>query len=159
MKAMDLLIVDTHSFSTFGFTTEKNAQNDLIRAKEHNQESINRWAKNAEDYPNDDYFRKCLAREKKCNYQIMTFDDYLTAKKEYYLSDTVQEISEDEYYENLNVLPPLNWGAINGIEMFCMSEFYTDSFTTQYAKHNGKYYCKMVDAFDKTTWINNFLKN
>lgn len=159
MKKMDLLIVDTHTFSTFGFTTEKNAQKDLTRAKKHNQKDVEHLSKIVKDYPDSDYFEKCLSREKKCNYQIMTFDDYLAQKKEYYLSDPVQEISEDEYYENLNVLPPLFWCIIDGVDMFCMSEFYTDSFTAQYAKYNGKYYCKMVDAYDKTTWINNFLNN
>lgn len=42
--------------------------------------------------------------------------------------------------------------------MFCMCEMTEYTYTEQYAKYNGKYYCMTVDAADEATWINNYLK-
>ena len=50
--------------------------------------------------------------------------------------------------------------GVNGVEMFCMSEMYSDTYTTQYAydHRTGKYYCKMVDSEDTSTWIHTLLR-
>jgi hypothetical protein len=39
--------------------------------------------------------------------------------------------------------------------MFCMREFLTGVYTSQYAYHkaSGKYYTCIVDATDRSTWI------
>ncbi|MGL5436016.1 MAG: hypothetical protein ACRDBO_11535, partial [Lachnospiraceae bacterium] len=70
----------------------------------------------------------------------------------------LKETTEEQFEEALNVLPPLKWCTIDGIEMFCMSEMYTATYTNQYARYEGKYYKKMVDVTDKSTWLNNYLK-
>ena len=41
--------------------------------------------------------------------------------------------------------------------MFCTSEMLTGTYTTQYAAYNGKYYSKIVDVTDESTWIYNCL--
>ena len=52
----------------------------------------------------------------------------------------------------------MNWVTINNVNEFCMSEMLSGVYTNQYARYNGKYYTKIVDAYDKTTWLHNFLK-
>jgi len=63
------------------------------------------------------------------------------------------EISEQEYYNMLEMLPPLKWGNNGGISSFFMSEFLTGSITSQYAECGDKYYTKTVDINDSNTWI------
>ena len=52
------------------------------------------------------------------------------------------------------------WCTVEGVEMFCMSEMWTGTYTTQYAHDHrtGKYYSKMVDVTDRDTWINTYLR-
>lgn len=75
------------------------------------------------------------------------------------LSGGVKETTEEIFSEMLNVLPPLYWCTIDGVEMFCMSEMYTGTFTNQYARVGEKYYTAMVDITDQSTWIHKLLKN
>lgn len=86
--------------------------------------------------------------------EVMTFDNALELMKEAacaaYRVGQFKECSEEYYYEMLEVLPPLNWSE----NSFFMSEFDTGTITSQFVKHNGKYYCGSVDYCDKTTWFN-----
>ena len=73
------------------------------------------------------------------------------------VKNLIKEVTEEQFNAALDVLPPLKWCTIDGIEMFCISEMTDGTYTTQYAhnEHNGKYYCATVDVMDKSTWINN----
>jgi|TARA_Y100000294_G_C8562531_1_gene339595 hypothetical protein len=51
------------------------------------------------------------------------------------------EITEDEYWEMLEILPPLKHNAAS----FFMCEFLTGDLTTQFWKEEGKYYAMVVD--------------
>jgi hypothetical protein len=86
-------------------------------------------------------------------YEVMHFDEFLKRKADRLLTP-IEEISEENYYYALEVLPPMNWGVHNGISSFFMSEFTDGNYTSQYAKRGGKYYCKTVNYYDKSTWIN-----
>jgi len=60
------------------------------------------------------------------------------------------EISEDEYWEMLEILPPLKHNAAS----FFMCEFLTGDLTTQFWKEEGRYYAMVVDfrkVFPKMT--------
>ena len=100
----------------------------------------------------DEYTKKVNA-----GVQIMTFDDFRELEKKRLVDGKLTEITEDDFNEALNVLPPLYWTTIAGVEMFCMREMYTGPYTTQYARLGDKYYCTMVDVTDKSTWINKLL--
>ena len=71
----------------------------------------------------------------------------------------MKEITEETFEDMLNVLPPIKWCTIDGIEMFCMSEMLTGFYTSQYIHDKGtnKYYHKIVDVTDKATWGHNFI--
>ena len=58
-----------------------------------------------------------------------------------------KEITEQDWDYALNVLPPMNWGHWSGVESFCMSEFYSGNMTTIYARHAGKFWSFMDDAY------------
>jgi hypothetical protein len=73
------------------------------------------------------------------------------------VSGEVKEITREDFYEALDCLPPLKWCTKSNVEMFCMREMYTGTYTTQYAKKDGKYYSAMVDVTDENTWIHNRL--
>lgn len=88
--------------------------------------------------------------------------NFLYYKKKYYCNELPVEIKKEEYYSQMDVLPPILYGSINNIDMFCMSEFLTGTFTSQYARiklsdENYKYYTKIVDVTDKKTWIYNYI--
>jgi hypothetical protein len=106
------------------------------------------------------YERLKSEREEIKDYIIMSEDDYLKGQRDSLIKSII-EIDEDDWDENLNVLPPLCWERNNGVESFCMSEMYTASYTAQYAKikigEKIRYFTAMVDYLDRNTWIYNRL--
>lgn len=52
--------------------------------------------------------------------------------------------------EALNVLPPMKWHHLLGVESFRMSEFYSGHITTIYAKCQGRYWKFRDDAYMPT---------
>lgn len=52
----------------------------------------------------------------------------------------VREITEEEYDEMLNVLPPENWVRRNGWSVFRMCEYYTGRITSHYVSMGGRFY-------------------
>lgn len=158
MKTNEYIIADTTSLRSFCLTSDSDASANLDRANRHRLSNIETWKSHVSNYPDQELFKEYLADAERVSYEIMTLNAYLDLKKAFYLSKPLIEIDQEEYREQLNVLPPLNWVTIGGVEMFCMSEMYDGNYTAQYAKKGDRYYTKMVDAWDKTTWINNFLK-
>ena len=59
-----------------------------------------------------------------------------------------EEITEDDYWDMLECLPPLKMGA----NYFIMSEFFTGSYTGQLFKKGGKFYHQMIDYRRQETW-------
>lgn len=91
-------------------------------------------------------------REDKCFYEPMLYGEYTRKEREALLSQPMKEVTEEQYDEMLCVLPPLRWTR-GVLESFFMSEFWTGTYTTMYASFNGKFYQKMVDYSDTSTWI------
>lgn len=133
-------------------------QIELQKAIDNKKQSIETWLNHAKNYPSGaEQYLAYAEKDKKVNYQIMTYGEYVKAEKEHYLNLPLTEITEDRWDEMLCVLPPMSWQTINGCNEFLMSEFLTGVYTSQYARKNGKFYHKTVDAYDKTTWIHNFV--
>lgn len=51
-----------------------------------------------------------------------------------------REITEEDYFEALNCLPPLNWTKTGGFECFHMSEFTTSYYTGTYVHYKDKFF-------------------
>ena len=155
---MDILAVNIKTYMIYDFLQNEETTDQLLqRANESRERDIASWTRNCENYPDVDSFKDYLKAAKEVEYQVMTWDEFQEGQKRHLLSDPLKEITEEEWEDMLNVLPPLKWCTIAGVEMFCMSEMYTGTYTTQYARCGDNYYCKMVDSADKSTWIHNFL--
>lgn len=154
----ELCIVDINSVKLYTFTTVDKAADAIASAMANDAEYLPFWDEQYKQTgnPRD---KEIADSYRNANYQVMPFAGFLALERERLLSGPPQEITEDKYNEMLDVLPPLAWTKHHGVEMFCMSEFYTGTYTTQYAHDHktGKYYSKLVDYTDKSTWICNLL--
>ena len=89
----------------------------------------------------------------------MTYGEWLDFEREKLLTPEMVEITKQDYENALNVLPPRNWHTRNNIEEFCSREMYSGTYTTQYAfqRVTGRYFVKMVDCADSSTWLSTIL--
>jgi hypothetical protein len=93
------------------------------------------------------------ARQQAKDYQVMTWEEYTAAEAKQILSRPLTEITEQDFDDMLNVLPPMKWGTNRGIISFFMCEFHTGSYTRQYAKIGNRHFWKLVDYRKPETWI------
>lgn len=91
--------------------------------------------------------------QKENKYEIIDFPEYSKRERVKWVTGIITKITEKQFWEMLEILPPIEWYDNGLLETFCMSEMMAGNYTEQYANYNGKYYCKMVDVTDKTTWI------
>ena len=155
-------IVNTHTLTAWNFTkSEEEALAILERAIQYEKECAERCESHAINHPDSsEYWKKQAEQHRAAKFEIMTYTEFQNRQREKLLAGDPQEITEDEYYEALDVLPPEKWVTIDGVSEFCMSEHYTANYTSQYAKdtRTNKFYCKTVDIFDSSTWIHNYLR-
>lgn len=153
-ELQELCIVDACATHVWTFTTADKAEADIARAKSDAAESLSFWEKFAarSGNPHDQEIAESYRR---ADYRVMTFGDFLKFERDKILSGPLEEITAERFNEMLDVLPPLAWTQHKGVEMFCMSEFYTGGYTSQYAhdRSTNKYYTKVVDYRDRSTWI------
>lgn len=154
----NILAVDVKHVSVYDFLQDGETEQELLnRANAYKQGNFETYSDLCFLYPDREDFQKCLKEAKEKEYKVMSWDEFSKLKRDFYLNDPVRETTEQVFYDMLNILPPLKWCTIDGVEMFCMSEMYTGTYTNQYARYNDKYYTKMVDVTDKSTWINNYI--
>lgn len=86
---------------------------------------------------------------------VMPMDEYRAARRAHFLAENpLKPCTRDEWMSALvECLPPLHWNREGGVERFCMSEFFTDTLTHQYARMGELYGTRLVDAHDRSTWI------
>ena len=85
--------------------------------------------------------------------------EHITAKGFFdFCQDRYTEISEDDYYHMLEVLPPLEWKhhALWKHHAFMMCEFNTRSLTNMAIMIDNKYYLAVIDKHDFDNAINFF---
>lgn len=154
---LSILAVDVAHMNTYDFLRDGETVEELqSRADAYKQEDIASWDKNRKNYPcelYENYYTAALSKE----YKVMTWTEYSALQRSFYLDQPVTETTEENFLDMLNCLPPMKWCTHNGVEMFCMSEMLTGTYTSQYARFKDKYYTKLVDITDKGTWINNYI--
>lgn len=74
------------------------------------------------------------------------------------LQKPFKEITEDQWHEMLNVLPPMRWTKHTDGSFFFVSEAYRADLHGCYVSKGGKYYTAVRSKFEKTENIIN-LKN
>ena len=159
---MDILAVDTSTLTVYDFLGDGESEQELLqRAYNSNARNMAHYEAIIAEKPESDsdgFFTKQLENAKKREYKVVTWNEYEALKRKRYIVDgEIKEVTAEQFNAALDMLPPLKWCTIYGIEMFCISEMTDGTYTSQYAhdKHNGKYYCATVDVMDKSTWINN----
>lgn len=110
-----------------------------------------------------DYWQRRVTETQKlleAGFSVAPFDIWLDKKTKSYTDIPMTEITAEEYNDQMDILPPICWCTIDGVTMFCMSEMTDGTITSQYARDNrtGRYYTKLVDIYNKSTWIHNVLK-
>lgn len=160
---IDYVIVNVNGGygNVYDFCTPETAQEIIDKATERAKETVKIYDSHIVNYPDRaDYWRNCQKEYLTAKYEMMTFDEYLLRQKKAMVSGEVKEVTKEDFYEALNCLPPLKWCTKSNIEMFCIREMYTGTYTTQYGFNlvDGKYYSTMVDVTDETTWIHNRLQ-
>ena len=83
--------------------------------------------------------------------QIRLMDDNYNKKE--YTNKPAREVSEADYWEMLEILPPENFTNDAGFQHFRMMEYMTGSITAQYATNGEKYITKYINIADQSTWI------
>ena len=160
MINFDYVVVDVNGVfaNIYDFCTPETAGKVIRKATEQAEKEVKDYDKLILDYPDRaDYWESCRKQYETAKYEMMIFDEFLKRQKEVLLFSGVKEVTKEEFHEALNMLPPLKWCRKHNMEMFCMSEMYTGTYTTQYAYSlvTGKYYSAMVDVTDEETWIYN----
>ena len=156
----ELVIVNVNGnfSSVYNFCDADNALETIEKAQKSAAESVATYERHIKNYPERaDYWRSCKAEYENAKYESMTFDKFLELQKKHLIGE-VTETTAEQFNEMLNILPPMKWCTIDGVEMFCMREMYTGTYTNQYARMGDKYYTAMVDITDKNTWINKRLQ-
>lgn len=162
LVVVDVPNVHIYAFTVSGWPTPRTAEEVLNAARKSTAESIQRITQIIEsgDYESDrGYWESRLAQEKARTFSVMTYGAFLDLEREKLLGSPMVEITQQEYNDALDVLPPLGWHTRNGIEEFCCREMYTGTYTTQYAfdKTKNRYFSKMVDYTDPATWFSTIL--
>lgn len=128
-------------------------------------ENMQLYASHHKNFPNiqadgSEYWENQYKAENEREYKVMSFDDFQALEKKMIIDMPMTEITAEHFEEMLNILPPKAWTTHNDVEMFCMSEFYTGTYTTQWAHDHrtGKFYQKLVDFTDRKTWIVEYLR-
>lgn len=159
---MDILAVDIKHCSTYDFLYDGETEEQLLqRANTSKTKNIASWTRNVERYPDNEEFKNYLKSAQETEYKVMTWEEFERFQRNFLLDGELTEITSEIFENMLDVLPPLYWTTHNSIEMFCMSEMYTGTYTNQYAhdKRTDKYYTKLVDSTDKSTWISELLND
>jgi len=153
----ELVIADLNTLNIFTFVdTKSDGQTELHQAQEY----LANQAKSLESLIADcqrQEFRKqwedSLRAIRRTEYRIVPIEDFYAAERKKMLSDPLKRITEEQYWDALEVLPPLQHERLDGCERFCMREFYTNTYTTQYFHSEEGWFCRMVDYCDRSTWI------
>ena len=116
---------------------------------EHAQKAKEAYGK--KELNNSDYFNER-------NYIPMSYEDFEKIQKEFYVKGP-NEITEEDFQDSLECLPPRRWINHELFHTFMMSEFTTGTITSQFLhdKLTNKYWHATVDAADKKTFIENKL--
>lgn len=128
----------------------------LARVEHERNERIAYFREKKKEYPNmEAHWNNEINALKQASYVVTDIEGFQNLQASFYLSKPAVEITKDRYYEMLDVLPPMNYVTRNGVTEFCLCEFTSGSFTSQFAydKKTGKYWEKTVDALDPKTWL------
>ena len=160
----NMVIVNNYDGWIFTATTEKRAERDIVDAIRFYSKRLEEARVSCAKSPGkSEFWQKYIAQYSNildAGFEAISWKEYEDRQATKYLAGEPEEISEAKYYEMMDTLPPLNMCTYDGVNMFCMSEMTSGSYTTQCAhdKATDKYYWKTVDSRDPSTWIVEYLR-
>jgi len=154
----ELVIADLNTLNVFTFVdAESDGQAELLQAQEYladEAKSLESLIANCQQPEFRKQWEESLQMIRETNYRIVPIEDFYAAERKKMLADPLKRITEKQYWDALEVLPPLHYERLDGgCERFCMREFFTNTYTTQYFHSKEGWFCRMVDFADQTTWI------
>ena len=156
---MTKLIVSKYDLFTYNFCDEAEVSIRIERWKKELSENIALYSEYAKIYPSDSkYWNYKVDRTSKIleqGFLVLSSDEFQAKVREHFLSQPIREITSEDFYYALNVLPPINWVMYDDYEMLHISEADYDFYHAQYYhnKKTGKFYTCISDVYDKSTWI------
>ena len=163
METNERLIVNRFNNECFTMCKIEEVDAEINRAREHYQNDVEIYKHHLIYYPNmSDHWQKQLeVCESVLNagFEAITWEEFEKRQREKWLSKEPKEITREEYYYALNVLPPLRWIQNERYSMFFIGECTTMTFYGQYLydKASGKFYYAMADIYDESTWLDKML--
>lgn len=79
-------------------------------------------------------------RERYPDAQIMEANEAVNAIENGLIDDEAKEITEQQFTDALEVLPPMKWKRYSDSESFMMAEFFYGSITSIYARVGNRFY-------------------
>lgn len=159
----ELLLVNKFNNEVYTTTDGDHLEQARHNAFDSYSKDLERVISNKIDFPDNaeywqesiDYYRNILS----AGFEAITFDEYLKREKEKYLNKEPKEITEKEFNDALNCLPPLRWYRNGSYSMFFIMEPTHLTFHAQYihVKPTGKFYTAIADVMDKSTWLDKLL--
>lgn len=162
-----LVIVEMDTMTTYGFAEKGETSDEAVqRANQYylnDLQNLKASFQECKDEKRKEFLQSRISENEskiQAGFQVMDIAEFKKIERERILSGKLKRITEEKYEDAFDVLPPLYWCTVDGISMFCMSEMYSGTYTTQYAHDHrtGKYYSKMVDSEDTSTWIHHLLR-
>lgn len=89
--------------------------------------------------------------------EIMTYSEYMERKRGFYLNQPIQEVSSEDWDSIYNAMPNAKKCSIDQVKLIT-EESLDDIYAIQYASYGYRYYTKIVDGSDETTWLHNYIK-
>lgn len=82
----------------------------------------------------------------------MPCDEFFVLVEAEYLARPPVEITEERYDDLLNVMPPVHWRTVDGVEHFLLCEAQTGRIHLACAKRNGRFLTVFVRRGDLSTY-------
>lgn len=160
----NLLIVNKYNNNHYTDCKPEQVQESIERAKAFYSRDIELFKKNIKERPEmADFFTQRLNEYSAiiaAGFEAITWEEYKQRQADKWLSKTATECTREEYEENLDILPPLNYINYGDYTIFHVGECTTMTYYAQYicihaTKKNKKkkYYCALTDIYDRSTWI------
>lgn len=137
---------------------DETADQCLAQAVAYSRESVETCRRNLEGEKDEEriaYWKQQIAAYEADSPQIETYGSYKKRERAEMLSGAPKEITEERYEEMLDVLPPCAYTHNGRYSMFYVSEALRFSYHGFYLhdKKTGKYWTKVCDACDRSTWL------
>lgn len=153
-----MLVVDTSTWDILVHDGEFKDNEIEAAVKKANKNLRSRLRIKEQSYEHmPTYFNKAvLLAMYNASLEVMSIDDYTKRKRRFYLGDELVEVDSIDWDSLYNSLKEAKLSERNSVKMLTEIPL-DDSYAKQYAVCNHRYYSKMVDLNDETTWIYNFL--